>query len=227
MKKLQSTLILLFSLFSFYGFSQNYIDPGTSAETGPIAVFSLSEPVDKRIDGHPYFLKEWIPGTIKFSTGNTVDVEFMNFNINIGKISYKKGDEEYNTADQLEVEEFTVGNAKFIYSLSENGKKLEPFELLSDGDLKLLKKHYTDIRKGKASNGYNDATNDKYILLDSYYYKKDDLPAVQFKNKNKEIMVILSDEKEKIDEYMDENKLNARREDDLKKIFMYYNSIIR
>ncbi|MGK7392399.1 MAG: hypothetical protein ACNS60_18740 [Candidatus Cyclobacteriaceae bacterium M2_1C_046] len=229
MKKLQPilpVLLILFSLISINGFSQNYIEPGqTNIGTGPIAVFSLSEPVGKSIDGHPYILKDWIPGTITFSDGKTVDVEFMNFNIHIDKISYKKGDKEYNTADQLDIERFTVGDKAFIYSLSEKGKKPEAFELLTDGDVKLLKKHYTDISKGKASNGYNDATNDRFILLETYYYKKGDLPAVEFKNKDKEVLVILSDEKETVDDYMDDNKLNSRKEEDLKKVFEYYNSI--
>ena len=219
-------LILPLVLISFGAFSQAYVTQGqTNIGTGPIAVFSLNEPLNKEIDGNPYYSKKFKPGKIILSTGKELEVDRMNYNIHIDKISYKNEDAVFNTADNLNIEEFYIDDVKFIYSLVGNRNRPEVFEVLADGEVKLLKKHHTNIRKGKPSNGYNDATKDRYILYSEYYFKKGDLPAEKFNDKDKEVLTILADKKKELEKHMDDKRLNAKKEKELIKIFNYYNSL--
>ncbi len=84
------------------------------------------------------------------------------------------------------------------------------FELLSDGKMKLLKQFQ---KSGKEKI--------KTVL----FSQNETEPAKCFKVKKSSILKLMSDHKSSVAKFIVENKINVKNENDLKKVFDYYNSL--
>jgi len=84
------------------------------------------------------------------------------------------------------------------------------FELLADGKIKLLKQFQKD---GKGN------------LDTELFFQTEENPAECFKLKKSSVLKIMKNRKSEVSKFIVENKLNVKKEDDLKKVFEYYNSL--
>jgi hypothetical protein len=101
-------------------------------------------------------------------------------------------------------------------------------EVLADGKLKLLKQYQKTYTYNSFTTKYNGGGGDKnyhYIDKDRLFYKTGIASAIELKKGKKKILKIFEDEAPMVEEYVEENKLNFRSEEDLKEIFKYYNSL--
>jgi len=84
------------------------------------------------------------------------------------------------------------------------------FELLTEGKMKLLKQFQKD---GKGN------------LDTELFFQTEENPAECFKLKKSSVLKIMKNRKSEVSKFIVENKLNVKKEDDLKKVFEYYNSL--
>lgn len=84
------------------------------------------------------------------------------------------------------------------------------FELLADGNMKLLKQFQ---KKGKEKI--------KTVL----FFQNKNKPAEYIKMKKSSILKLMSKKKSSVSKFIVKNKIDVKKENDLKKVFDYYNSL--
>lgn len=179
------------------------------------------------LKGNPFLLTDWAKGSI--TTSETV-VDNLN-------ILYNEVDDQliFKTSKSnkekvvLPVKEFTLvdetnGNAtrKFSAGFAPTSATDEHtfFEVLVNGNTKLLKKNLKSISQnreysGKIANTVIDDTN--------YYLVAKDNKLVKLNKKN--INKFLMSENRQLADYVQSNALHLKKEDDLIKLFNYYNTL--
>lgn len=122
-------------------------------------------------------------------------------------------------------------NANKIYQVFDYKKNNEQFTeffvLLSSGNIKLLALEEVEYFEGvKAKSSYETSKPAKLERAkDEYYISTEDNLAIELSKKKKDFLSIFNDKSEKIESYMKENKLNTKDQEDLVKIFSYYDSL--
>jgi hypothetical protein len=96
------------------------------------------------------------------------------------------------------------------------------FMVIADGKVSLLKKIWKVIWEEKT---YNSSTVVKNILDKSAYYTLSDGKLLQIKPSKKEILNAFPDHKNEVDQYIKTEKISFNNDQDLSKLFIYYNSL--
>ncbi|MFK8006681.1 MAG: hypothetical protein AB8H03_09930 [Saprospiraceae bacterium] len=105
------------------------------------------------------------------------------------------------------------GKEQIFVSMEYSNKKnvnLGYFELLADGKMKLLKQFQKSGKK-----------KIKTVL----FFQNESKPAECFKIKTSSILKLMSNHKSSVSKFIVKNKLDVKKENDLKKVFDYYNSL--
>ena len=107
-------MILTILLLSFFSnvFSQQVVDLADCFGGDPLVIKAEG---GKKIDGTPYFNKEWGEGTVKFLNGSEYKVEFLKYDVNLERLLFLKNDIAYYVPNKYDIEKFTIGTSNFIY----------------------------------------------------------------------------------------------------------------
>jgi len=183
------------------------------------------------LKGSPYFLDSWNKGIIVQANGQSYkDVE----------LKYDQLEDELIFRDQqgrelgfaIPVKEFKInyisdGSPKS--ALFRNG--FEPFkgsteknyyEILYDGPVKLAKKNVKRIEQYRE---YNSAVTTKSVIERVKYYFYTTNQLKEFKRDVKSIQLAFGEKSPTVLKYIDENKLDLKKDDDLVKIFSFFSTI--
>jgi len=185
------------------------------------------------VSGSPYLHGSWRKGNVTFSNGKKINGVALKYDQVKDELLFAgKNNEEYYFNEA--VAEFTLAgeNEKLENSsVFRNGfpslKKLTNtsfFEIIVDGEVKLLKKNVKTITETKE---FNSATTTRSIDQNLNYYIFKTNALVQLKKGDlKGLANALDDQKAPaIIDFSQKNKLNVSKEEDLKKIVTYYISI--
>ncbi|RZK41460.1 MAG: hypothetical protein EOO90_11175 [Pedobacter sp.] len=180
------------------------------------------------MDGSPYLSEKWQNGTVIFASGKIVkDVALKYDQVKDELLFSGKDNEEYYFNEA--VAEFTLKGENDKISVFKNGfpvlknlTKNSFYEILVDGEVKLLKKNIKTINESKE---FNSATTTRSIEENLSYYIFKANSLVQLKKGDlKSLASALDPQKsEAIIEFARNNKLNLNKEEDLKKLLIYYN----
>jgi hypothetical protein len=181
-------------------------------------------------EGSHYYNNDWYPGTVTLFSGEEIKDYPLKYDMKMNQVDIK--------VDEL-VKFISVGAVKEIkwkqsdgqveilqnVSLYSDYKGIGFFSVLAQGTIMLFKK--TELTLLEAN--YNAAMdvgseNKKYVKKDKYYILKDG-KVNEIKKSKKKVTEILSDQSTKVEEFVDQNKLNVKDEQDLIRIFDYYNSL--
>ena len=192
--------------------------------------------------GTTFLTDDWNSGTIYFTLNRKL--EDQSFQYDIGQNQFLlKGDKDLeNMADARIIDAVNViafvvsdkssANRQFINSmnagLTVNGTPLLGFvEVLADGNLSLFRKIETSVLKASYNVALNAGTKqDKIIKKETYYFKKKGSNNLFEVDKNKQSnLSFLSDHQDKVKNYVKDQKLKFKDEEDLTQIVTYYNSL--
>ena len=103
------------------------------------------------------------------------------------------------------------------------------FEILTPNpeahDLVLLKKYKKEVRRGKAAAAMQKATPPRYIDKDYFYFMFNDSKPVLVEKKRKDVVALFPEAHQaQVEKFMKENKLKAKRLNDLQSLVNYYNA---
>jgi hypothetical protein len=185
------------------------------------------------MNGSPYLFKDWAKGTVKFTKGAVYE----------GMIKYDQISDELSYIDSnnepLEfvdpVFEFSIedpkGNADTKRRVFKKGFGSSPldnesnnlfFEILVDGNVLLLKRTQKTIIE---QTPYNSATPVQHVKEIITYYTSEKGNLVKLKKPEKDLVENLNIKTSELEKYIKEKKMNLKKEDDLKEVVAYYNSI--
>lgn len=221
--------VLIYLLSSYYWVSsqsQNIIG-STHQQNGTSGFFGTlmnQKETNTTIEGNPYFNENWKPGKLFLENDVEIDVNLLNYNVFESSLTYKERNKEYLISTYSDLKQFVIGEDVFVYLYSDHSKDI--FQLLSDGQTRLLKRYYCKILMGMESKGIIGATNDKYMMNDDLYIQKEGLQPDEFKMRKRDLFKLMEDKREEIKYYIDDQGLNIHKEEDLIQIFNHYNKLI-
>lgn len=221
MKKIILFITITFSFYSLL-YSQKILDLSVYRDfKGWIDLNPTSLRV---IEGSPFFNDNWLKSNLKLAN-NEYLIDSLKYDIYSENLLFKYKGIEYYISDKKDLVSFTIDNSKFIQFASSNDNTKSFFEILNDDNkLLLVKKHKCNIIEGKKSDGILPEVKDKYRLTYDYYTILNNTTAQFFKNKKSNLLKLMSDHKDEIEKYINENNLKMKNEEDLIKVFKYYNT---
>lgn len=201
----------------------NSTTPVTDAVGNPIKVDEYI-----KIKGTTYVYDEWVPGQVTTATGEVHKDLLLKFDrqANLLTFVYDKNDEPQRFKDPIRVFSLHAGKERVfangfpkIDGLNTNTY----YEVIAGGKTMLLEHHRQYIKNVRDENSralvVGEYTENKhfYIFKDNKIYKA--------KLSADAITKILADKAPELKAYIDSQKINFDNEEDIKKLFNYYNSL--
>lgn len=168
-------------------------------------------------DGSPYLLDEFRDAEIYLKNGRQYEDVPMNYNIHNDDFEFMTDDISYSLGNNNIVKNIKVGDRDFYYrNYTYNSARIKGYlELVADGDYKIFKKHRVIYTEPKATRGYVEAQPARFSpRRPDYFIELADGNIVYF-NKLKEIAELLPEKSDKLKDYIKDNRLKARREEDI------------
>lgn len=123
----------------------------------------------ENVIGSPYLIDQWLNGEVKLANGNIVKPKAIKYDVVQQKLLFLQDDKTFEFFPK--VASFKLYTSTQTRTFLINDKNDQYFELLVNGDIRLLKKITKVVLERK---GYNSATvekvideNIKYLILDS------------------------------------------------------------
>ena len=180
------------------------------------------------ISGSPYLNKDYQRGyvlTKKFVRYVNVP---LRYNIYNDDIEFENAEGKAMAIEfPGNIKEVRIGKAIFVHRLYVTDKSLHTgyFQLMNRGKAEGLIRYRVEFIEAKPAAPYKDPQPPKFERIPAVFYvslgKK---PAVTV-NKTKDLIVLLGDHKKELQAFAKEKKIKIRRENDLKQILLYYNSL--
>lgn len=183
---------------------------------------------DNDVQGSPYLQEEFKRGGIYKNQELLVNVK-MRFNAHRGEMEFIGVNDSIYVLGKTKELWAEMDSRSYRIMLFENkiGQVRNAyFNELNEGDLKLLFKPQIDFKKGKETyDSYRPKVKPSFVKNGSYYIKTGDTPANKIRLNRKNVLKLLSKEKEEILAFVKKNKLDLGNETDVVQLLNYYNSL--
>lgn len=194
------------------------------------AVFADGSPVKELkysdIIGSELYNSEWRNAEVLLNTGARYNLS-VKYNIYADELFFQRNNQTMSFV--VPVKEFVFnGNSEKVeifrngYPINEdfNGKSF--YQVLIDGRAQLLKKLSKQVMETKDFN--SSVVKKRFTDLNKIYAFRDN-QFYQLKRDRSSILNIFSDKSNEIAKYISDNKINLKKDDELIKVFNYYNSL--
>lgn len=183
---------------------------------------------EDQIAGSPYLNKEFENGSIYTIQRQQYNEIPLRYNIYNDNLEFKTPDNEIMALDAPEIVEKAVwGNNILTYSpyLIANKTKKGFFLILEEGNASLYAKPAVGFQNATEPAAYKDAEPAKFVKKpDEYYIRFGTDQAVPISTK-KDLIAAFPDHRDKMESFINKNKIKTNKSDDLKEVVKYYNSI--
>jgi len=233
MKTKTKILFLFFNLLTLSLFAQ---EPTITKTWNDFQQLEHTRPQGNRhflteadIKGSPYLSKEFQTGYVL--TGKNVRYTGvpLRYNIYTDEIEFKNADGQALAIDfPGNIKEVKIGHDIFIYRLYQADKNLLKagyFRLLNRGKAQGLVKYRMVFREAEPAAAYKDPQPPKFERKPpAFYVSLNKKPAIPVRNL-KSLLNVLKDHKKALVSFVHEQKIKIRREGDLKRLLVYYNTL--
>jgi hypothetical protein len=180
---------------------------------------------NKEIQGNPYSNEEMIPGTIVFVSGSRIDSISMRYNWYSNEMEFEHNGAILSLPVTRSIDYILLGGSKYVpfnYLKNIKGFMIE----LCRGRYSLFRRE--DVRFVEAippQSGYDQYQPAKFQWFRTQYLViTDSGDIIELDLNKKKLPSQFPDYKEKIEYYINNNKLNIKKESDLIKLFQMFNS---
>lgn len=216
-------LVCIMNIFAFYG-QNNGLERGS----GVLGTMSLGKPVkisfatENETIGSEYLVKAFQPSKVVTKEDKIILVD-MRFNTFTQEMEILQKDKIL--ALNHEIVQKVILNRDTFKPISQESEKIFVHELVN-GNLSLFKKYEAKLKEGKITPGIQTGKpKDRIFIINTYVLKaKDEEKYSILKLKKKSILKVINENKETIN-YIKNNKLSFNKEEDVIKIFEYFNTI--
>ena len=180
----------------------------------------------KGIEGSVMFFKKENSGKL-YANGKVYSIDNINYNIRTNQFQSRMENDSIFIYRMEGLKRVIINNTDFsvMYNPVERQEKI--YEVIEPGvRISLVKDHIIKYQKASPNPMVN-RKNSKFIKKWKYYTVDNQNKIMPFKAKNKFVIGMIqdTDKKQKLKNYLSENKLSAKKEKDLKKIFQYLNAM--
>lgn len=182
----------------------------------------------KQVKGSPYLNDEFENGSI-YTTQRIQYAEIpLRYNIFNDELEFKTPANEIQALATPEIVEKAIfGNTHLVYSAYSNNNKIKKgfFVVLEEGKAMLYSKPGVIFKEATEPAAYKEAEPPTFSKkADDYYIRIGTAPAQMIGNK-KELLSVFPDNQDKIESYIDKNKVKTNKSESLKELVRYYNSL--
>ena len=187
-----------------------------------------NQPSMKNIKGSPYLNDEFEKGSIyTVQRLQYADIP-LRYNIFNDELEFKTPANEIQALATPEIVEKAVfGKTHLVYSSYTFNNKIKKgfFVVLEEGKATLYVKPGVIFKEATEPAAYQEAEPPKFEKkADDFYLRFGTAPAQMIGNK-KELIAAFPDNKDKIESYIDKNKVKTNKSESLKELVKYYNSM--
>ncbi|MEA1896157.1 MAG: hypothetical protein U9N53_00675 [Bacteroidota bacterium] len=224
-----STSLLIIFLFSIPGIS--LCQSGMNARMQSILKTTTLYVADAYEDvyGNPYVDEEFKEGEILFKDSSIYNGIGMRLNHNNDQIEFQQDGQILAIPNPEDLISVSFGDYQFIYGEYTKGKKVLSsfFEVLVSGKADLLYRRESIVKREQLPPSEMSGKNyrDYFRTIEDYYIKREGGPASLVYKTQKSLLKALTDKKFELEKYIDQNNLKIKKEEDLKVLVEYYNSI--
>lgn len=180
------------------------------------------------IEGSPYLNDEFIKGSIYTSSKTQYADIPLRYNIYNDEIEFETEDKKVAAIASPEiVEKVTFGDITMEYIPFDYSKTVRKgfFKVIVKGRASLYARPDIEFREAKSPEPYKEAEPAKFIQKDDRYYLRLGMESAVMCVNKKDVISFFPDHSSEIDSFIKENKINVKKEDELKKLLEYYNSL--
>jgi hypothetical protein len=183
-------------------------------------------------EGSPFFNSEWSKGNLLLTDNRVYKNISMKLNLQANQVHYQNPQTNAEMVAGVgmvsEVEILDPGKLDAVrfrskYPAIDKHDLKTFYQVLADGKVVLLKQVKKIFIEEKA---FNSATITRRFNTQNSYYVFQDEKMARLKRSKSGILDVLSDQKELVEMFVSNNKLTIKSDDDLAKVFTYYNSLL-
>lgn len=232
MKRFLTILLLLASLFSF---SQ----PDLNVQTNEIAQINelenivrqfnytrITKPSEVAIEGSAYLDEQFTEGVVSLTNGAIYRKIPLRLNIFNEEVEFRnRSGKIFNINNPDSIRELKIGETKFIYTNLKLHHKTQKVlaEVIEEGNISLLKHYRIILTEPRPAQTHRQAQPPKFVKAPAeYLIQMENGQAHLFKNK-KELLHLFVQQKEKLDDWIDQENLSIKNEQDLSSIVKFLN----
>jgi hypothetical protein len=224
------SIFVFISIFPIIGFAQNPNDALIVFSNGYIRTMNIQNK-KTTTEGSYYYNDNWYIGKLELFSGEIINDYPLKLDLKFNQIDIKVN-ESVKIITAGAIKEIVWRNSLGSIEVLRNTSLYKDFKgsngffsVLVEGNITLMKKMELTLLEGNY-NGAIDAGNEnsKYVKKEKYYILKD-YKINKIRKSRRIVSQLLSDQITKIEEFVDANNLNLKEEDDLIRVFDYYNSL--
>jgi len=174
--------------------------------------------------GSAYLQPQFIKGVIAFNDGSRVEGKPMRYNLYTQQMQFIEDGDTLALGNPGEIDFIRIADKVFVYTdyLHQGEHQSGYFELLEDGDCRLLKRWVALYHEVGRDNG--SGTDSFYRDCNCYlqFYMN---PATPVLNKRRDFAMSFASNGDDVMDFMKDVKLKPKNESDLIRIVEYYNSL--
>ncbi|TWR27808.1 hypothetical protein FPZ42_00930 [Mucilaginibacter achroorhodeus] len=179
-----------------------------------------------KIKGTTEIYDDWMPGQVTFDNGETYKNLFLKFNLkdNLLTFAYNRTDEPQKFKDNVKVFMVNGGRERVFangFPKFDGSNQKTYYEVIAGGKTMLLEHHRQYLKVVQEDRA---STGGEYTSIKHYYLFKDQKIS-KIKLDKTDILAALADKHAEISAYADNEQLKYDNEQDVKKIFDFYNKL--
>lgn len=218
-------LLIIASLFVSLGATAQVTSPLFTDSKGSI----IKGKAYGNIVGSPYLVSDWTKGAIKTNSGKILREILLKYDIAGEKLLFQtsNGDSMYFAEPVIEFEIMPTGSSvplKFTNG-GPAGSEIQNkgfLQNISLGKINLYKKYNMSIIESK---GYGSQSGDKSFNPSATYYLSKDGKLSKISPSKKSVLVLFPNKEKEISEYLKNNLINFKNDEDLRKLFDFLNQL--
>ncbi|HEK21420.1 MULTISPECIES: hypothetical protein [unclassified Mucilaginibacter] len=230
MKKPAITLALLV-VFKLASAQRWNTSPQYGTNSSTAVIDALGRPIAAtditKMNGTSEIYNEWIPGQVTLENGENYKNLFLKFDPkeNLLTFVYDKKDAPQKFKDNVRVFTLNAGTERVFangFPKFDGSNTQTYYEIIAGGKTMLLEHHRQYLKSVRDEN--RALTIGEYTALKHYYVFKDQKMSKTKLDRNA-ILAALADKSAEVSAYADKEHLKYDNEEDVKKIFDYYNKL--
>lgn len=176
------------------------------------------------INGSQFLNEEFVNGTVALTNGNEYEGVPLKYSSYGDELFFKNPKDGSLLGFVVPVKSFELLGQSYVngFPAIDNFTENSYYALIADSKIKLLIKNYKTISEDKS---YGSASIEKKFEDNKKYYVFKDGKMMQFKPSRNSLLNIFGDKKAEIDSFLKKEKVNFKSNDDLAKMFKYFNSL--
>lgn len=185
------------------------------------------------IHGSPYLQKEFEEGTMTVLDGTVIPGLKYRYAIYGDKMQFIVNGDTATINKPMALRSIVIGGKKFVYDVYVSGPDkvaTSYFEVVEESEsLTLLHRRLAELDQDIYVSNYGGGGGTKEFTMktvDSYYLKLGKAAAREIDNR-KSLLALFPENQQQIREYLKQNKLKMKKEEDLRSIIQYCESLLK